>query len=41
MLKFLSVYAKILKRQEARETQKQIENLSSEEVAAYEQRERN
>lgn len=40
VLKFLSVYAKILKRREARETQKQIDNLSPEEVAAYEQREK-
>ncbi|WP_312297995.1 cbb3-type cytochrome c oxidase subunit I [Chryseobacterium sp.] len=40
VLKFLSVYAKILKRRETREVQRKIENLSPGEVAAYEQREK-
>lgn len=40
VLKFLSIYAKILRRKESAETKKEIENLTPEEVAKYEQREK-
>lgn len=40
IFKFLSVYANILKRKEALEAQKKIENLSEEELENYEQRDR-
>ncbi len=40
VLKFLSIYGKILKRKESAEVKKEIEHLSPEEIAAYEQREK-
>ncbi len=40
VLKFLSIYNNILRRRESRETQKEIESLSPEELKVYEQRER-
>lgn len=40
VLKFLSVYSKILKRKESAEIKAEIKNLSQEEIAAYEQREK-
>lgn len=40
VLKFLSVYSKILKRKESAEIKAEIKHLSPEEIAVYEQREK-
>jgi cytochrome c oxidase cbb3-type subunit 1 len=40
IFKFLSIYGRILRRKELQEARKEIEDMSSEELAAYERREK-